>query len=135
MNDAKLIFRDGKQNIKVPTAYGGSFLSSGFCPFKHFQEEYEKLQKFQDYDNIDVMISHYGPVVPDNIPEDYKDCSTTFYYFDGSKDIERISPKYWIFGHTHNSYDFIKGNTRLICNPVGYPSENRYTQIKRIEIE
>jgi hypothetical protein len=29
----------------------------------------------------------------------------------------------WIFGHTHDAYDIMVGETRLLCNPRGYPDE------------
>lgn len=134
MNDSRLIFKDGKDNYKVPTAYGGSFLSSGFDSFKYFNEEYNKLQRFNDFDYIDVMVSHYGPIIPDTLPEHYQEQSTTFYYFDGKKDVERINPKFWLYGHSHINYDFKHNNTRLICNPLGYPGENTYNKVKTIEI-
>lgn len=35
--------------------------------------------------------------------------------------IKTLQPELWISGHTHSSYDFLIGKTRLICNPTGYP--------------
>lgn len=32
-------------------------------------------------------------------------------------------PKFWCFGHTHDSYNTLVGNTRFLCNPLGYPTE------------
>lgn len=32
-------------------------------------------------------------------------------------------PAYWFFGHTHTPYRGKVGETRLVCNPVGYPQE------------
>lgn len=32
----------------------------------------------------------------------------------------------WTHGHVHNCFDYQIGNTRVICNPHGYPSENSY---------
>ncbi len=29
-------------------------------------------------------------------------------------------PKLWIHGHTHDSKDFMHGETRIVCNPFGY---------------
>ena len=30
----------------------------------------------------------------------------------------------WAFGHTHRPFDFILGETRLVCEPFGYNNEN-----------
>ena len=29
----------------------------------------------------------------------------------------------WIHGHMHNHSDYVKGHTRIVCNPRGYPNE------------
>ena len=132
MNDGRLIY-GGSDNYDVPTAYGGSFYNSSFDTFKYFKDEYQKLSNIHDYNNIDVMISHYVPLVIEDMPSRFKNSlATTFYMFDGYSDIERINPQYWVFGHTHMQYDFIypKTNTRFLCNPIGYPQENIYIGIK-----
>ena len=30
-------------------------------------------------------------------------------------------PVLWVHGHTHASFDYRRGNTRVVCNPRGYP--------------
>ncbi len=37
--------------------------------------------------------------------------------------IERERPALWIHGHTHNGFDYVIGETRVVCNPHGYPDE------------
>jgi predicted phosphodiesterase len=32
--------------------------------------------------------------------------------------------KVWTHGHMHNNFDYVIGDTRVICNPHGYPGEN-----------
>jgi hypothetical protein len=31
--------------------------------------------------------------------------------------------KYFVNGHTHDFIDTVVGNTRVVCNPLGYPNE------------
>jgi predicted phosphodiesterase len=31
----------------------------------------------------------------------------------------------WIHGHTHDSFDYVEGSCRVVCNPRGYPSRSR----------
>ena len=38
--------------------------------------------------------------------------------------IEAGRPSLWVHGHTHTSFDYRLGKTRVICNPRGYPGEN-----------
>ncbi len=33
-------------------------------------------------------------------------------------------PDLWIHGHVHDSFDYLLGDTRVVCNPRGYGSEN-----------
>jgi Icc-related predicted phosphoesterase len=34
-------------------------------------------------------------------------------------------PAMWIHGHTHDSFDYRVGTTRILCNPNGYGTENK----------
>jgi Icc-related predicted phosphoesterase len=131
MNDANLMFMDGKDKYTVPLGYGYHKIPS-FRPFEFFESELNKLNKIE---SADVMITHYGPKIPDKMHSQYvDDLTTTFYYFDGSEAIERLKPKYWVYGHTHKSYTDVMGETTIINNPLGYPSENSYATIQTIEV-
>lgn len=123
MNDSKLIM-NGFKPIKVPIAYGGSFLQTSFNAIEYFESEHKKLQDYNDFDNIDVMVTHYAPTLPHGIRTKYAiERGTTFYLFDGEKDIERISPKIWLFGHMHDKFNFTHKDVHFLCNPFGYPGE------------
>ncbi|MCW6507065.1 metallophosphoesterase family protein [Lichenifustis flavocetrariae] len=37
--------------------------------------------------------------------------------------IRKHSPPLWVHGHTHVPSDYDVGNTRIVCNPRGYPGE------------
>ena len=100
-------------------------------PFKYFKEQYEKLQEMEP---VDVMISHYTPIVPPNLPEEFNNKISTLFSFDGFEELKRINPKYWIFGHNHFKSNFNINNTNLLSNPLGYPSENTYCVIESFEL-
>jgi hypothetical protein len=34
--------------------------------------------------------------------------------------ISRVQPRSWLLGHTHESFDYLLGDTRVLCNPLGY---------------
>jgi hypothetical protein len=38
--------------------------------------------------------------------------------------MEEGRPALWVHGHTHDSYDYWVGSTRVVCNPRGYDDEN-----------
>jgi predicted phosphodiesterase len=39
---------------------------------------------------------------------------------DLSNEIIDRGPDLWVHGHTHNSFDYMLGKTRVIVNPYGY---------------
>lgn len=38
--------------------------------------------------------------------------------------LDRPRIKVWTHGHMHNNFDYTIGETRVVCNPHGYPGEN-----------
>jgi len=39
--------------------------------------------------------------------------------------IDHPQIKLWAHGHVHDRWDYMIGETRIICNPHGYPNEPR----------
>lgn len=44
--------------------------------------------------------------------------------------IKKYHPDLWIHGQTHEPCDYALFNTRVICNPRGYPGENRSSEFR-----
>lgn len=76
---------------------------------------------------IDIVVTHHLPSY-DCVHAKYEKSDTNFCFASEYDElIEKISPQYWIFGHSHECMDFKKGNTRMINNSYGYPfEETRY---------
>jgi Icc-related predicted phosphoesterase len=68
----------------------------------------------------DVVITHFLP--SDACTHPRFRGSILNYYFANNLDnlILDLQPKYWLFGHTHDSINITIGKTRLISNPYGY---------------
>jgi|WetSurSiteA1Bulk_404760.scaffolds.fasta_scaffold00038_68 Icc-related predicted phosphoesterase len=66
----------------------------------------------------DVIVTHYLPS-PSSIHERFKDSRLNRFFL---CNMERHigSQKLWIHGHTHESFNYMLGNTRILCNPLGY---------------
>jgi len=76
--------------------------------------------------STDVVVTHHLPhpaavALKWHIPP-YRQLNR-FFLCDMSPLIERVQPALWCFGHTHSSVDREVGQTRLLCNPFGYPRE------------
>ena len=75
-----------------------------------------------------IVMSHHAPSVH-SIHESYQDpmyyYSNRGYYSDLDQFIlDRPQIKLWTHGHVHNNFDYMIGNTRVVCNPHGYHTEN-----------
>lgn len=67
-----------------------------------------------------VVISHYLPSyqsVPERFKEDLGNC--IFVAEDAEIVIDEHQPELWLHGHTHDSNDYLLGNTRVVSNPKG----------------
>ena len=71
-----------------------------------------------------VVISHFVPSMVCADPQ--FDGSMLNSYFISEMDAHMGWEGLWLFGHTHSSMDKMVGDTRLVCNPRGYGSENKY---------
>lgn len=72
---------------------------------------------------LSIMITHHLPSY-NSIRECYKGNNLNAAYA-SSLDalVEKKRPTYIIHGHIHNSADYKIGDTRVLCNPRGYPHD------------
>lgn len=71
---------------------------------------------------IDIAISHHAPTYKSISQEFLLNALNRFYVSPTLEEIfyEQQSPRVWIHGHTHISFDYLLEKTRVICNPYGY---------------
>lgn len=99
-----------------------------------FDENRKFLDLLKDVNEDDVVISHHLPHEK-SVNERYKGDELNVYFLCDVK-LERLSgPKLWIHGHTHSACDYMVKNTRVVCNPFGYPTErNDFQESLVIEV-
>jgi Icc-related predicted phosphoesterase len=71
-----------------------------------------------------VVITHHAPSPGSISPQYAEDPLTPAFVSDLDDLILKNQPRYWIHGHTHQSFDYRIGGTRVLCNPRGYGREN-----------
>jgi len=71
-----------------------------------------------------VVVSHHAIHWNSIHPQFRSDLLTSAFLSDQSELIEACQPTMWIHGHVHNSSDYYVGQTRIVCNPHGYGTEN-----------
>jgi Predicted phosphoesterases, related to the Icc protein len=104
-------------------------------PFEKLQPQHTMMRHSQSvsflqaalsmpFEGKTVVVTHHAPH-PWSIHERYRhDLLSAAFCSDLSELIETYQPALWIHGHTHNSFDYSVGETRVVCNPKGYGGEN-----------
>lgn len=111
----------------------------GFRPFLAkalFEEEFDFIKAAYQIPGKKVIVTHFLPANECTHPK-YRGPSPLNKYFanDLANYISHLTDvPYWLFGHTHESINVVIGETRLIANPLGYPSERSDYQPLTIEL-
>lgn len=70
-----------------------------------------------------VVMTHHAPSSYSIPPEYARDTHLNGAYFSSLENeiMDRPVIRLWIHGHVHSEFDYMIGNTRVVCNPLGYP--------------
>ncbi|GJE43379.1 metallophosphoesterase [Methylobacterium soli] len=72
-----------------------------------------------------IVVTHHAPSARSVAPK-YRDKPLNPYFASRLDSlIDASGPDLWVHGHTHTSFDYRVGRTRVVCNPKGYSDENR----------
>jgi Icc-related predicted phosphoesterase len=71
----------------------------------------------------DVIVTHHAPH-RNSVHSRYTGQLLNYAFFSDVLETFDKPPKLWIHGHVHDCFDYTVGETRVICNPHGYPGEN-----------
>ena len=67
-----------------------------------------------------VVVSHFAPTRSSISAQFAGSPINSSFVSDLEERIRGWQPALWLHGHTHGSFDYRVGNTRVICNPRGY---------------
>lgn len=105
-------------------------------PYERLQPRHTQARHYQSrsfleaalkmpFDGKTVVVTHHAPH-PLSIHDRFKgDLLTASFCSDLDELIDTARPALWIHGHMHDSFDYLVGETRVVCNPRGYGDENR----------
>ena len=96
---------------------------------------YESHLNLQEGQKL-VVISHFAPSLKSVTPGYENSALNPYFCNDIDELIKGMNIKCWVHGHTHSTHDYMIGNTRVVCNPRGYPREMKHDVYlpKHIEI-
>lgn len=86
------------------------------------------LESNQNKDDMKIVImTHFGPCSKSSHPKHGINNPVNFHFYSELSEMILNNPqiKVWVHGHTHDSHDYMIGDTRIICNPRGYVSSNK----------
>lgn len=73
-----------------------------------------------------VVVTHHAPS-PESIPAAFEgDAFNPAFASDMRRFIPETGAKLWVHGHLHSPSDYMVGDTRVLANPRGYPTESRH---------
>lgn len=72
------------------------------------------------FDGKTVVVTHFLPSPRSVAPKFEGDPLNPYFCTDLGALIEEGRPDLWVHGHTHESFDYRIGRTRVVCNPRGY---------------
>lgn len=125
MNDFRIIRHDGLGYVKLRPAHAAS---------RHRKSvDYIRTVVEGKFDEKFVVVGHMAPSGLSIAPEYQNDTLMNgAYYSDLSEFIlDHPQIKLWTHGHMHQPYDYMIGDTRVVCNPRGYYGhEQRSTEFK-----
>jgi Icc-related predicted phosphoesterase len=125
-----LWFPDDASNLGYEQFLGDFAYISDFKPWVY--EENRRTKEFIDKNVCagDVVVTHHLPS-QESVGQKYKRSVLNRFFVSPCDDIiSNGKPALWLHGHTHNSCDYKHGDTRVVCNPMGYPSEvSEYTKV------
>jgi len=74
----------------------------------------------EPYAGLTVVITHHAPS-PKSIHPKYADSLlNACFASDADRLVEGSRARLWVHGHMHDSFDYVLGETRVVCNPRGY---------------
>lgn len=70
-----------------------------------------------------VVITHHAPTLHSIHPRFAGSPINACFVADAAALVAGSGARLWIHGHTHDSFDYQVGNTRVLCNPRGYAKD------------
>lgn len=91
-------------------------------------DEFRLCQGFLDQTVLpsDIVVTHHLPTPKSVAPRFDGNLLNCYFLADASN---LVRSKWWVHGHTHDACDYMHGQTRVICNPVGYPGERQWAPV------
>jgi Icc-related predicted phosphoesterase len=103
--------------------FGYSKLKPAETALRHKKtKEYIANVVAEQHDKKFVVVGHHSPSFQSSHPQYANETLMNGGYHSSLEEfiMDRPQIKLWTHGHTHHCYDYMIGDTRIVCNPRGY---------------
>lgn len=140
MNDYRLI-SNSKRLVEFKDSTGNRLMRPSRLTAADTADDHaravDQLKQVADTNERVVVISHHAPS-RQSVHDQYRNHRLNSAYCNNLDSLIEQHPSIELFfhGHVHQVFDYRIGNTRVLCNPRGYPMEETYSnfQLKHVEI-
>jgi Icc-related predicted phosphoesterase len=106
------------------------YLIKNFEPWVYDQVKEFEYRYDHEVNKETIVVSHHLPanesIAPKyKLPDPTAPSLNRFFLNDQEDRARQKKPLLWVHGHTHEACDYHIGETRVVCNPRGYPNEGQ----------
>jgi predicted phosphodiesterase len=110
----------------VPEAHRREHMLADFRYIRGFKNWVYKVNRRaldffeEEMTSNDIVVTHHLPCLEASHVRWHSSPIQCYFVCDMGDLIDRAQPKLWLYGHTHDAMDAMRGGTRLVANPFGY---------------
>jgi len=116
MNDFRLIIKDLNYSAFTPK-------DAMILHYSQKKKIFDDVDKYNKMGWKVIVVTHHHPSPKGILPQYEGNLLNGAFFSDIESEIEKRNIEYWMCGHTHTAMQYDVGNTKVICNPKGYPGE------------
>ena len=104
-----------------------SNLTAGKVKERHYNQLQTIKESSAKHDKV-IVVTHHAPSTS-SIHARYKDSVLNPCFVNKLDDyiLDNQNIKYWVHGHTHDTFDYTLGSCKIVANPLGYKHEYKTT--------
>lgn len=105
--------------------------------YKLKKQLFEDIDKFAELGYTVVVVTHHHPSLQGIALAYRNDPLNAAYVSDLENEVLSHKIAYWICGHCHTTMEYSIGDTKVICNPKGYPHDcgNGFNPLKTLNVQ
>lgn len=114
---------NGLNDYRVIGKQGGALMPADTRTLHLISRAYLERTLSEFFEEPTVVVTHHAPSGRSVASRFKGDPLNPAFASDLETLVAASGAALWIHGHVHDSFDYVIGQTRVVCNPAGYPGE------------